>query len=185
MQSSSPKTNSIGHSKVDVIIIGAGLAGLAAAVECEAKGLKVLVLEASTRVGGRVWSEDYHGTTVDWGAEWIIPSMHPQVMMLVDQGKLSLNTDVVDLPARWNTERGAIDATYDSLRHSNPAFEGALQQIERDARNFLSHPSGPELSLREYLQVVTPDAPIALLEAAIFPLTGAAPEDPVEPHALA
>ncbi len=45
-----------GSSQYDVIIIGAGVAGLAAAERLGKAGLRVLVLEARARVGGRVWS---------------------------------------------------------------------------------------------------------------------------------
>jgi len=38
----------------EVIVIGAGVAGLAAADELSAAGLKVLVLEARPRMGGRI-----------------------------------------------------------------------------------------------------------------------------------
>jgi monoamine oxidase len=40
----------------DVLVLGAGLAGLEAALRLEAAGARVLVLEARNRVGGRVWS---------------------------------------------------------------------------------------------------------------------------------
>ena len=43
------------------IVIGAGLAGLAAATELADRGLDVLVLEARDRVGGRVWSQEVEG----------------------------------------------------------------------------------------------------------------------------
>lgn len=48
------------HTKqdADVLILGAGLAGLHAARMLEADGFKVIVLEADTRMGGRMWTLD-------------------------------------------------------------------------------------------------------------------------------
>ena len=58
------------HAKV--IVVGAGFAGLSAALELEAAGADVLVLEARDRVGGRVWSTRLtNGAVVELGAEWI------------------------------------------------------------------------------------------------------------------
>jgi monoamine oxidase len=48
----------------DVIVIGAGFAGLAAAIELGDRGVDVLVLEARDRVGGRVWSDRAGGYEV-------------------------------------------------------------------------------------------------------------------------
>lgn len=56
----------------DVIVIGAGLAGLRAAVDLTAAGADVLVLEARDRVGGRVWTHHFtDGQLAERGAEFI------------------------------------------------------------------------------------------------------------------
>jgi oxygen-dependent protoporphyrinogen oxidase len=52
-----------------VVIVGGGIGGLVAALECAKVGLDVTVLEASVRLGGLVRSADVAGMTVDVGAE--------------------------------------------------------------------------------------------------------------------
>lgn len=55
----------------DVVVIGAGLAGLTAALELEAAGLDVRVLEAQDRTGGRVHSMRDLGTQAEAGGTYI------------------------------------------------------------------------------------------------------------------
>ncbi|MDS3862008.1 NAD(P)/FAD-dependent oxidoreductase [Thermosynechococcaceae cyanobacterium BACA0444] len=56
----------------DVIVIGAGVAGLAAAQKLHQAGQQVLVLEARHRPGGRVWTDtDWLGVPIENGAEFI------------------------------------------------------------------------------------------------------------------
>ena len=57
--------------RVDVVVIGAGLAGLACARALRAGGLDVVVLEARDRLGGRVHSADVDGCAVELGAQWV------------------------------------------------------------------------------------------------------------------
>jgi monoamine oxidase len=57
---------------VDTLVIGAGLAGLAAAERLVTAGAAVTLLEARARVGGRVWTEPRpSGVALELGAEWI------------------------------------------------------------------------------------------------------------------
>lgn len=54
-----------------LLVIGAGMAGLGAARELQARGAQVTVLEARDRIGGRVASATLGGATIDLGAAWI------------------------------------------------------------------------------------------------------------------
>jgi monoamine oxidase len=57
---------------VDVVIVGAGSSGLAAAKTLRAAGLSFKVLEAMDRIGGRAWTSDRHfGVPFDIGCAWL------------------------------------------------------------------------------------------------------------------
>ncbi len=63
-----------GQLQRDVVVVGAGYAGLTAARRLHRQGLEVTVLEARSRVGGRVWSEPLpSGVMIDHGGQWIGP----------------------------------------------------------------------------------------------------------------
>ncbi len=66
-----------GERKADVVVVGAGLAGLAAARTLAGAGVDVVVLEARNRVGGRTYTKPASdGTPLDLGAQWIGPTQH-------------------------------------------------------------------------------------------------------------
>jgi monoamine oxidase len=55
-----------------IAVIGAGMAGIAAARALQEAGAEVTVVEARDRIGGRVWTDrDWPGLPVDMGASWI------------------------------------------------------------------------------------------------------------------
>ncbi len=55
----------------DVVVIGAGAAGLAAAKTALSRGLKVVVLESKGRLGGRAWTDRLAKLSWDRGAHWL------------------------------------------------------------------------------------------------------------------
>lgn len=57
----------------DVVIVGAGAAGLTAANELRKAGLSVVVLEARDRVGGRLWTDVIDGAMLEIGGQWVSP----------------------------------------------------------------------------------------------------------------
>ena len=82
----------MGSDDVDVVVIGAGLAGLSAAHYLERAGKCVAVLEASEAVGGRVHTDHIDGFLLDRGFQVINP-WYP------DFRKLALDLDLAPLGA--------------------------------------------------------------------------------------
>lgn len=58
-------------ASVDVVVVGAGFAGLSAADRLSSQGVSVLVIEGRDRVGGRSYSGEVAGVKVDLGATWV------------------------------------------------------------------------------------------------------------------
>ncbi|MEU7039318.1 NAD(P)/FAD-dependent oxidoreductase [Streptomyces sp. NPDC046237] len=64
---------------VDAVVIGAGYAGVTAARELAARGLRPVVLEARDRIGGRTWTTQFAGEQIELGGAWV-SDLHPLVM---------------------------------------------------------------------------------------------------------
>lgn len=62
----------------DVVIIGAGFAGLVAARELSRSGAEVTVLEGRDRIGGRTWTDTRLGRDIELGGTWVHP-LQPHV----------------------------------------------------------------------------------------------------------
>jgi monoamine oxidase len=55
----------------DVIVVGAGFAGCSAAREVRRAGLEPLLVEARDRIGGRTWTDEWHGQEIERGGGWV------------------------------------------------------------------------------------------------------------------
>jgi len=90
--------------KVDTIIIGGGLSGIYAAFLLAAKKKSLLLLEARSRVGGRILSPEYQGFFADLGPSWYWPSVNPKITSLIQtlglKGYLQFETGLSRFQAR-------------------------------------------------------------------------------------
>jgi len=97
----------------DVVVVGAGLAGLRAAGLLRESGSRVVVLEARDRVGGRTWSTELAGAPVELGAQWVGPGQ-PRMLALLDELGLATHPvahdgrKVVTIGPRRRTHAGTI-----------------------------------------------------------------------------
>ena len=139
-------------ASVDVIIVGAGASGLAAAKKLEEEGVNYQILEATDKLGGRIQkNENFADFPIDLGAEWIHedksilnflinqPGSEPSVETILYQpmnvqeglGEASLsqisNQDMIDYYADYITEYKFKNTTWYDFINENFA-----QQIEQN-----------------------------------------------------
>jgi len=73
-------------SATQTLVVGAGIAGLAAAYQLQNAGHDVLVLEANSYPGGRMFTIDWEGFRVDGGAKFVTTSDHSLLDMVRELG---------------------------------------------------------------------------------------------------
>jgi monoamine oxidase len=101
---------------LDVVVVGAGLAGLSAARRLASRGREVAVLEARDRVGGRTLSHRAdNGDVVDLGAQWIGPTQDRVAALAKELGlrtfpQHSAGTKLLSLGGKISTYRRSIPA---------------------------------------------------------------------------
>jgi monoamine oxidase len=110
---------------VDVLVIGAGLAGLVAARELEARGLTVRVIEARDRIGGRVWLQRgaLRGIDLDMGGAWVA-DVQPYVWAEADRYGVAREHDALPGAVHWRFGAERVDRTL-------PVDVGELGELER------------------------------------------------------
>jgi monoamine oxidase len=128
----------------DVLVIGAGAAGLAAARALADAGRRVVVLEARDRIGGRVWTDRaFAPIPVERGAEFIHGAQADSWALIRRAG---LRTETF---SRWQgrrivTEEGRLAG--DELLQARPDLQ-RLFTLEQQLAEY----QGPECSLADWL----------------------------------
>ena len=75
--------------RFDAVVVGAGLAGLCAAIEIQRAGFRVVVLEAADDVGGRVRTDEVDGFLLDRGFQVLLTG-YPELARFLDLNDLDL-----------------------------------------------------------------------------------------------
>jgi monoamine oxidase len=115
----------------DVVVVGAGLCGLALARNLSRRGQTVLVLEARNRLGGRVLSQTCTrtGQALDLGAGWFWPETEPRVAALLAEYGLASTAQHDPGDALWLT-----DPNRDAERRVDPTgIHAGAQRIQGGA----------------------------------------------------
>jgi monoamine oxidase len=87
----------------DVVVLGAGFAGVAAARELAADGRRVVVLEARDRIGGRTWYREIPGTGVmaEYGGMFFSRATQPNLAREIERHGLSVTAGSVPEVFAW------------------------------------------------------------------------------------
>jgi monoamine oxidase len=125
---------------VDIAIVGGGAAGVGAARRLARSGLSVQLLEASSRLGGRAWTQENRGLDLDLGCGWLhsadrnawaVIAKHAGVPL--DQSRAAWGVQYHDLgftPAEQAEAWQAFESWTQRLAHSPPASDCAADALE-------------------------------------------------------
>ena len=104
-QVASPAVNSTPVAE-EIIVVGAGLAGLTAARDMKVAGLDVTVLEAREHIGGRAYTDQNTGIPLDLGASWILGINQSATYELAVEAGVA-----VSAPFTWDSQGYVFDGS--------------------------------------------------------------------------
>jgi len=116
-------------SDVDLIIIGAGAAGLAAARTATENGLTYQLLEASHRIGGRAYTEELApGIPFDLGCHWMHSASLNPFVPIADRLSFHYRKNGAWRPNAFKNGRWATEAENDSIMALGEADHAAMEK---------------------------------------------------------
>ncbi len=134
-----------------VLIIGAGVAGLAAAQRLRAAGVAATLLEARGRACGRVWTDTSLGVPIDMGAAWIHGTTDNPLTELVRRyGLRTVPTDDEAIALFAVNGEELSEARYTRLDELASQFDADLLRLQEEADDRAAVSSAVVRLLRQY-----------------------------------
>jgi monoamine oxidase len=136
------------ETDAEILIIGAGVAGLAAARELSRAGYKVVILEARDRIGGRI-NTHFDVWPIELGAEFV-HGKPSETLQIAKRADLKLQS----IPNRhWHLHNGVLTKSGE--------FWSKVEKVMDE----MSHYSGPDQSFAEFLDHYKQKTPIPDIES--------------------
>lgn len=116
-----------------VLVVGAGMAGLTAARVLHDAGVQVTVIEARDRIGGRTFTDDVGGGTVDLGAAWYHGTEKNPAFAFAEANGLGAVADQIPYTKLYDEAADAVlgDADWTALDAHTDGFIDALAGLQR------------------------------------------------------
>ncbi|MDQ8702366.1 NAD(P)/FAD-dependent oxidoreductase [Streptomyces sp. LHD-70] len=119
------------HEQADIVVVGAGVAGLIAAREFAGDGLDTVVLEARDRIGGRTWTDHRLGRDLEIGGTWL-HWLQPHAWAEVNRYGLEVTRGPRSEETYWlagdEVRRGTLD---DFMNLIDPGMTRLLEETMR------------------------------------------------------
>jgi len=139
-------------SAPDVIVVGAGVAGLACARRLGQGGLAVLVVEASDGIGGRVRTDEVDGFRLDRGFQ-VLPTAYREARAILDLDRLRLRAfERGAIVRRGGSFHRVADPRRSPLTAVGPLRAGVVRPGDALAVARLLRRRGPETTTRDALR---------------------------------
>jgi monoamine oxidase len=113
------------NSDFDVAIIGGGAAGIGAARQLAASAHSTLMLEATSRLGGRAWTNQIGGHPLDLGCGWLHSGDRNSWTRIAEEAGLAVDRR----PAKWGVQHRHLGFSPREQKEAGEAFDAWFERL--------------------------------------------------------